>query len=391
MVLYTSVRKAAPQLSLIAVMVFFSMYSRVVLSPLLVFIQDDLAIGPAVATRFFLPLSLGYSLTMLTSGFLAERIGHRRTIAASAAILGIGLLVVAVGREVSMMYLGFGLVGGGAGLYPPSGVTSLTAMVHDDIRGSAIAIHELGPNSAFVAAPLVVSGLIAFGSWRLVPLVSGIAAILMAVVFNTWSRAGGFRPARPDYHNMAGILKQPVFWAITVFFSAAASSTMGVFAILPTFLIGTEGYPVTLVNTLLSASRISGLAMVFLSGYLVDRIGVRRLIGIVLAVTGVLTVGIGALTGHVMLVMVFLQPVVITAFFPPALSAIADLGPPETRGIAVSLVIPTVNVFASGVFPMLMGFLTERGLVRSGFIGLGVVMLVSLVLLPMVPRRSGPG
>lgn len=388
---YSSLRQAAPQISLMTVMIFFSMYSRMVMSPLLVFIQEALSVGPAAATRLFLPQSVSYSTAMLLSGFLAGHVGHRRTIATSGALLGIGLIVVAVGTNLTIMFLGFGLIGIGSGLYPPSGVASLTGMVHPDIRGKAIAVHEMGPNTAFVVAPLIVAAGVLVGNWRWVPGLSGVAALAMAVTFDRKSVAGGIKAERPQLHNLKHLFAQAEFWAITVFFSVAASSTVGVFAILPTFLIGTEGYPVGVANTIISVSRVSGIGMLFISGVLVDRIGVRKLIGGVLTITGVLTVSIGALTGNAMLVAVALQPIIIAAFFPAAVSAIADIGPPEMRGIAVSLMIPMVNIIASGVFPTLMGFLTERGLVRGGFIGLGVVMLTTLVLLPMLPDRRPTG
>ncbi len=163
------------------------------------------------------------------------------------------------------------------------------------------------------------------------------------------------------------------------------------FSILPTFLTSSEGYAVEVVNPLISVSRISGIAMIFVAGYLADRLGVRTLIGVVLAVTGVLTVMIGAFHGNAMLIVVFLQPVIITAFFPPALSAIADLGPPHIRSVAISLMIPAVNLIANGLFPTLMGSLTERGLVRGGFIGLGMAMLATLALIPLLPAHARRG
>jgi NNP family nitrate/nitrite transporter-like MFS transporter len=373
-----------------AVMVFFSMYSRLLLSPLLVYIQEDLAIGPAQATRFFLPLSLAYSGAMLTSGFLAERIGHRRTIATSGFTIGLGLIQIALATSVPHMYIAFGIIGVGAGLYPPSGVTSVTELVQSGIRGKAIAIHEVGPNGAYVVAPLVVAAAVVVAPWRVVPAVSGIMAIVFSITFDRVSVAGGFRGQRPQLRSLAEILKKPEFWALTAFFSLAASSTMGVFTILPTFLVNSEGYNPGTINTLISLSRLSGVGMIFAAGYLVDRIGVRRLIGAVMAVTGALTLLIGVTRGGAMLAVVFLQPVVITAFFPPAISAIADLGPPNVRNVAVSVMIPAVNLVAGGVFPVLMGYLTERGVVRGGFVALGAVMLLALAMLPMLKRDAAP-
>lgn len=384
---YDSVRRAAPQLSLITFMVFLSMYARVLLSPLLVYLQADLSLSTAEATRLFLPLSVSYSGTMLVSGFVARALGHRRTISLSALIIGSGLVLVSVGRSLATLYLAYAIIGAGAGFYPPSGVASVTAMVHDRIRGKAIAFHEVGPNSAFVVAPIIVAFTVPWLGWRGITAGSGILALIMAVVFDRASVAGGFRPERPHRGNLGALFRQPEFWAVTVFFSWAASSTIGVFAILPTFLINTEGFDATRINTLISLSRVSGIAMVFTSGYLVDRYGARRTMGTVLAITGGLTAAIGLVHGSMMLVVVFLQPMIISAFFPAAISAIADLGPPETRSVAVAFMIPMVNLVANGFFPTLMGALAERELIRYGFVGLGLVMLLSLLMLPMIRNR----
>ncbi|TVR67239.1 MAG: MFS transporter [Spirochaetaceae bacterium] len=377
---FETIREAAPHITFVALIVFFSMYSRLLLSPLLVFIQQDLVIGPALATRLFLTSSVSYSSVMLLSGFFTARMLHRRTIALASALIGLGLVIMALAPNLPAMHIGVAVIGSGSGLYPPAGVASVTAIVRDEIRGKAVAIHEFGPNLAFVLAPLFVSLGIILGSWRLIPAVSGALALTAAVLFDRYALAGGFTGERPHMKNLRLILRKPEFWALTVFFTMGAASTLGIFSILPTFLVTARGYPVQLVNTVISFSRIGGLVMVFLAGIMVDRIGVPRLVTILIGVTAVLTIGIGVLRGTPMLVAVFLQPLVIVAFFPAAVSAIADLGPPTVRNVAVSIMIPTVNLLAGGVFPSLMGYLTERGAVEAGFVGLGIVMLASLLL-----------
>lgn len=360
------------------------MYSRLLLAPLLVFIQRDLSIGPALATRLFLTSSLSYSLVMFLSGFVTARMLHRRTIALASALIGLGLIIMALAPTLAVMHLAVAVIGSGSGLYPPAGVASVTAIVRDDIRGKAVAIHEFGPNLAFVVAPLLASLGILIGFWRIVPAVSGAIALVVAVLFDRYALAGDFTGERPHLHNLRIILRKPEFWALTVFFTMAAASTLGIFSILPTFLVTARGYPVQLVNTVISFSRIAGLAVVFLAGIMVDRIGVRRLVAILMGTTAILTIGIGVLRGTPMLVAVFLQPLVIVAFFPAAVSAMADLGTPTVRNVAVSIMIPTVNLLAGGFFPSLMGYLTERGIVESGFVGLGIVMLASLSLVRML-------
>lgn len=387
---FETMREAAPHVSFMAIMIFLSMYARLLLSPMLVFIQHDLSIGPARATQLFLTLALSYSPVMLFSGFLTNRLLHRQTIALSAALLGLGLVMVALAPTLFFLHIGVAVMGGGAGLYPLAGVASVTAMVNDEIRGRAIAIHELGPNVAFVAAPLAISLGILVMDWRWIAALSGVFALVIALLFERYSVAGDFTGDRPRISNLRIILAKPEFWALTVYFSLAASSTLGVFSILPTFLITSRGHEVTAVNTIIGLSRVSGLGMIFLAGFLLDRIGVRRLVGAIMAITGVLTLLIGLLQGTWMLVAVFLQPVVVVAFFPAAVSAMADLGPPTLRNVAVSVMIPTVNVVAGGVFPAVMGHLTEQGYVEAGFVVLGAAMVLSVGLARML-AASGPG
>lgn len=379
------ISRALPHLLFLAVMAFFSMYARTVLSPLLVPIQLDLGIGPARATQLFLPLAICYSAAMLLSGLLVERIYHRTNISLAITILGVGLLLLSLARSFAMMNIGFALIGAGAGVYVPSGLSTVTSLVDGRIRGTAVSIHELGTNSAFVIAPLVVTGLTTIGNWRLVPALSGVVAIVCAALFSREATGGIFHGQRPRSDNVGGLIRKPEFWTIMLFFSLAASSTLGVYSILPTYLVRIHGYEPRMVNTLLSVSRISGIGIIYLSGVLVDRIGSRRLIAVILAITGALTVGLGMFSGSILVVLVFLQPVVISAFFPAAIDVVAELGPPSLRNVAVSVMIPAVNLISSGLFPMLMGYLTEQGTVAIGFVVLGVSMLLVLPLSRLLP------
>lgn len=379
-------RTALPHVSFVSLMVFLSVYSRLLISPLLVNIQADLAIGPARATRLFLTLSISYSVAMITSSIFTAKLIHRRTIALSSTLLGTGLLVLGFAPNLWVMHVGAAIIGAGAGLYPPAGVASVTALVSDSIRGRVLALHETGPNLAFVIAPLAAAVVVFVPTWRVIPIASGAFALAMGVLFDRFSVAGQFYGDRLRIKSVTTLFRKPEFWAIMLLFSLAASSTMGVFSILPTYLITRRGYDGQMVNTLISISRMSGVGMLFLSGVLIDRIGVRMLVATVMGVTGILTLSIGVLPGNGMLVAVFLQPIIITAFFPAVLSAMADLGPPPVRSVAISMLIPTVNIVSGGIFPALMGWLTEVGSVEAGFIILGVLIFAGIAAAPLLKK-----
>ena len=120
---------------------------------------------------------------------------------------------------------------------------------------------------------------------------------------------------------------------------------------------------------------------IFLSGWLVDKIGTIKLIFASILLTAIPTVFLGAGSGIVLAAIVVIQPMIAIVFFTPALAALAGLGPPETRNVAFSLTIPMAVLFGGGLFPLVLGFLGEAGRFFVGFIWLGIIMIVCLPML----------
>ena len=77
--------------------------------------------------------------------------------------------------------------------------------------------------------------------------------------------------------------------------------------------------------------------------------------GGIYAATSILTGLLGFGQNVLLVIVVFLQPAVVAAFFPVALLGLANVGPPQTRNVAVSLMIPFVYLFGGGIVPAAMG------------------------------------
>ena len=368
--------------------VYLNFLGRLVFSPLLVEIGADLGVGHAVTGSLFLIMAVGYSVTMLLSGFVARAIDHRATIQVASLVAGLALLLTAVSPSLRLIQVGVFFLGAGAGLYAPSGIAALTEMVSSRDWGKAIAFHDLGPNLAFVSAPFLTNLLLPVTSWRGVIAILGAAVLVMLVVFSLTSRAGRFRGEPPRFSTVTELLRQRRFWAVATFFVLAAAAALGVFSILPTYLTSERNFDQSTVNTVVGLSRISGIVMVFVSGVLRDRLGERVLIGTVVGLGGVLTLLFGVLRGGPLVAVVFLQPAVIAAFFPAALSALSRIGTATSRNLVVSLMIPAVNTVGAGIFPAGMGVLGDLGLFYLGFIVLGALMIGSLFLVPLLDPKT---
>ena len=374
----------------LAGILFFTFLSRVVFSPLLVQIEEELHLSHAKSGSLFLLISIGFAPVMLGSGFVSQRITHRGTILLASITCGLSVLIIAFSRSLIGIQTGMVLLGMGSGLYFPSAMATMTRLVDPEHWGKAISLHEAGPTMGYVLAPIVAELGLTFTSWRGVLIIVGVGGLMMAAIFALFGQGGRFAGEPPRLDNVGRIFYQPSFWVITVLMSLACGASVGVYAILPVYLISEQGLDQGLVNTLVGLSRISGLVAVFLAGWLADRFGAKRVMGGVYTATAILTGLMGFDQKVVLVTVVFLQPAVVSAFFPVALLGLANVGPPKTRNVAVSLMIPFVYLFGGGVVPAGMGIVGEYYGFALGFLLMGGLLLISLCLLLFLQDRPHP-
>ena len=365
----------------LAVILFLNLLVRVILSPLLLTIENDLGITPSQSSGFFLFISLGYVSTMLISGFISAKLSHRTTILISIISTGLAVLLISQNISLNGMRIALILLGMSCGLFLPSGIAVITRLADSKNWGKAIAIHELGPNMSLIAAPLLVEALLWFYPWRVIFLLLGFACLLSGGLFAVLVKEGDFRGEPPNFTNLGLILSKPSFWIITILLCLVVGTALGVYSVLPAYLVSDQAMERDFVNLLVGLSRVSGLFMVFLSGWLVDRFGVRFTLGATGLTIGVLTVLLGLTHGIGLISVVILQPMLIAGFFPAAFAALAYIGPARTRNVAVSLMIPAANLIGGGVVPAAMGRLAEHGAFAIGFIVIGAMLTASILLL----------
>ncbi|MFH1058419.1 MAG: MFS transporter [Pseudomonadota bacterium] len=368
-------RVVAPLLILTTVF-FIQFLSRIVLGPLLPALERDLGLTHAEAGSLFLPISVGYFVTLLLSGFISARLGHRRTIIMSGSLVGCAMLLAASVPGIWGLSVGLLLLGLAAGPYLPSGLATLTGLVRPEHWGKALAVHELAPNVSFVVAPLVAVGLLEIVSWRGALAVLGAASLIWAVVFARKGQGGHFPGQAPDLGSLGALARQPSFWIMMFLFCMGVGGSLGVYGMLPLYLVNDHGMDLDRANLLVSVSRLACMGAAFLSGWISDRMGPQRTLAVVFLSTGLFTLGLGLASGPWLLVCLFLQPATAVCFFPPAFSAIAHLGPASARSVTVSLTVPPAFMVGGGMLPAAIGWLGER----SSF-GLGIALFgASLIL-----------
>lgn len=368
---------------------FLSVVARMVFSPMLLRIEHDIGIGHAAAGSLFLFISLGYAPMILLSGFVASRLTHRGTIMLSFSIVGASMFFISTAGSITPLRIGMFLLGAGAGLYVSSGLASLMSAVPSVHWGKAISFHEAAPNIATISAPLIALLALELGTWRDLTRVLAVLCIGAGLVFGLLNRSARFRGAAPRFAVLKHYFEERSFWILAGLFALSACAALGVYSVLPTYAVAERGMRLEAVNSLMSAGRSVGLVLVFASGYLSDRIGINRILAGSVVVTGVLTILLGALPTGALPVIVFVQPMLTGAFFPAGLTAMAHIGPQKSQNVGVSLTVFCAILVGGGIYPAIMGRLGDQGRFYLGFIVLGVIMCVAVVLVRFMRITHG--
>ncbi len=260
------------------------------------------------------------------------------------------------------------------GIYLPSGIAVISNLIEPRHLGKAYAVHELAPNLGLVAAPLLAEALMIWFSWKAVLVLIGAAALVAGFGFLRVGRGGDFTGNPPGLAAIKDFLVDPAFWIMSMLFALGISSTLGVYTMLPLFLVNEHGLERDLANTVVGLSRISGLFMALAGGWASDRFGPRNVMIAVFLLTGITTVLMGAASNQWVLAAVFVQPLLAVCFFPAGFAALSRIGPEGSRNLAVSLTIPIAFLLGGGAVPSLIGYMGDMVSFAAGILLVGAAI-----------------
>lgn len=348
--------------------------SRVIFAPLLPVIEQDLGLSHTDSGAFFLIISAGYFFSILSSGFVSARLSHKKTIVFSTITSGVILCLLPLCTTFIHILLVLFFLGLGAGLYLPSGLAAITAVVSPAYMARGMAIHELAPNIGFVLAPFIAAFLTTWLSWSHGLLVFGVLLVVVGIAYGLWAKPGAGYGVKPDIAVCRSIISTREFWLMVLLFSLGICSTLGIYTMLPLYLVVDRNLGQVEANNLVALSRIGAVIMPLAGGWLGDRFGNRLVMTLVLFAGGLLTIPIGLLSGTSMLFFIILQPMLAVCFFPSGFTVLSRIGPAGGGNVAVSLCIPLSFLLGGGVIPLLIGVIGDYLTLGAGFIFAGVVI-----------------
>lgn len=148
---------------------------------------------PLVVAEF--PVSLGeagllvtayfamYALFQLPAGYVADRVGGTRLVAAGLLVLAGGTLLSSLAPTFGWLVAGQVVAGVGGSTYHPAGMSLVSDVESAATEGRAMGVHGVAGTGGTLLAPIGVGGAAALWGWRTALGGAAVVGVVYAVVF----------------------------------------------------------------------------------------------------------------------------------------------------------------------------------------------------------------
>jgi MFS transporter, NNP family, nitrate/nitrite transporter len=353
---------------------FFNFSGRIIFSPILPLIEDEFMVTHAKATSIFIFQSIGYAFAMTLSGFYSGRVGFKKTIVFSFAVLACVCFCVPFVKTFSVFYLIILVNGFSAGIYMPSIMPLIREHFVERNWGKAISIYDSAASISIFTIPFIVLFLLHYFHWRGIFAVLGVAVLIIAILFAL--KGEELKINEPHRTVFRDLITRKSLWMMVTILSVVMGANMGIYYILPLFLTKELSLGIGYANSLLGVSRLGGIGVAILCGFLIDRFNLRKIMFILMIISGVLTILLGTASTAFIGIVLFLQAIFITGIMPISFVCMARLFARETISMAIGLIVPLATLFGTGLIPYLLGLSGDLLSFRFGIIALGVLLIL---------------
>ena len=338
----------------------------------------------------------GMAAFQLPAGFLAERWGERRLLAAGTALTALGFVVLQMAdgfMALVTILLGAGLA---SGVQHPLSSSLVSKAYETGARRAALGTYNVSGDLGKIAVPAAVALVAAWSGWRSATLASGLMGLVAALgITIVLARLGAGDMTATERTAVAtsaagwGILDPRGFVALAAVGVIDTSTRTAFLTLLPFILIG-KGLSVAGLGLALGLLFAGGAVGKFVCGVLSERLGVIRTVVITEAATslGIIT----ALLAPLPLAMTVLPAlgIALNGTSSVLYGTVADLVAPERRSRAYGLYY-TITVGASAVSPSIYGIVSDLVGASAAMAVIAAVVLVTIPLCLVLRSALQPG
>ncbi len=355
---------------------YLNFSSRTILAPLLPLIEDALSINHAMAGGFFFAFSVGYTIALLGSGLTALRIGYKKSILLSFIILVLCYSALGLATSYRLFMTIMFFMGISSGFYLPCAIPLITAAFPRAHWGKAISVHETAAGFSILSLPFLTVLALRFIQWRTIFWV--LAAACLAIIFFLMAFLPDPRPLREQKDRLSVVLRRKEFWIIGALWVSCAMASIGIFNIVPLFLVKERGIAMDLANTIFGFSRAGGFVGQIAIGFILDRFAIKKLLYFLTLASGLATIGLALSQAYWLLVgMLFLQATFSVVFFPVGLMAIARVTRQSERSLFTGALMSFSSIIGLGLSSVMLGAVADVWSFQIGILALGILITLS--------------
>jgi MFS family permease len=354
---------------------FLNFVGRSIFSPILPLIEDEYLISHAKATSILLFLSSGYGISVIFSGFFTGLFGYKKTIILSSIVTALAFFCIFFFKIFSALYIFCFIIGSATGVYLPAAIPLITNYYEQKNWSKAITIHDSAASVGVFLVPIIAVFLMQFMGWRGIFSVLGV--IFIIVILPVYFFIDELKVKKINMAAFNSFIKSKPLWVLSIMWIFAASSSTGVFFIIPLYLTKELHMDIEYANMIFGISRIGGFAFALSAGLLAARFSLKKLMAFILILSGIFTVIVAYADIKFMGIALFFQASIIYGFFPVGLITVSRLFEINVRSIATGFVIGFGIIIGWGVAPYLLGLSGDHLSFRFGIMIVGILEILS--------------
>jgi NNP family nitrate/nitrite transporter-like MFS transporter len=377
-------------MNIIILMLFWLLWylafsTRILAAPFLPLVEETFSINHATAGGLTLFTGLGATTALVFTGFLSLRIGYKKVIAGGMLTAATALLGLFAADSYIVFAAMLFLVGLGGGVYLPCAVPILTSVFDREYWGRAIGVHETAAGLSLLMIPFLAAATMAYIPWRCFFLI--LCVIFLVATGLLWCLSPDIRVKPSISSKPATILRRYEFWCIASLWISCGMASLGIYNIVPLFLVNEKAFAVETANHLFGISRIGGFAGQICIGFFLDRLDTKKIIITLTALSGISGFALAFSQSTTLLViMLFLQATFCVAFFPAGVMAISKLTVLEERSSFTGILMGTSLLIGIGITPLILGSIADVWNFQIGILVLALVNLIACIPGMLLPR-----